>query len=126
MEEEGVLRRSKGEILQRWIRFFGTLLSATSPTLNPVAIEEVKNNNDWQHRSLGIRYQLGQTNAGGDRKNSPRDAQLEAPGHDSLPVKPLKIDGLVEKSFPHVLVAFSPAYGTERGGALMILRAIVM
>ena len=38
--DNGVLLRDKEEILQRWARFFSTLLNTKSPKLNPVIIEE--------------------------------------------------------------------------------------
>ena len=41
-DENGVLLRDKGEILQRWARFFSTLLNTRSPKLNPAIIEEVQ------------------------------------------------------------------------------------
>ena len=41
-DENGVLLKDKGEILQRWARFFSILLNIKSPTLNPVIIEEVR------------------------------------------------------------------------------------
>ena len=40
-DENGVLLKGKGEILQRWARFFSTVLNTKSPTLNLVIIEEV-------------------------------------------------------------------------------------
>ena len=41
-DENGVLLRGKAEILQRWARFFSTLLNTKSPKLNPAIIEEVQ------------------------------------------------------------------------------------
>ena len=41
-DENGVLLRDKGEILQRWARFFSTLLNTKSLKLNPAIIEEVQ------------------------------------------------------------------------------------
>ena len=41
-DENGVLLRDKGEILQRLARFFSTLLNTNSPKLNPAIIEEVQ------------------------------------------------------------------------------------
>ena len=40
-DENGVLLTDKAEILQRWARFFSTLLNTKSPKLNPAIIEEV-------------------------------------------------------------------------------------
>ena len=40
--ENGVLLRDKGEILERLARFFSTLLNTKSPKLNPAIIEEVQ------------------------------------------------------------------------------------
>ena len=41
-DEHGVLLRDKTAILQRWGRFFSTLLNTKSPKLNPAIIEEVQ------------------------------------------------------------------------------------
>ena len=41
-DDNGVLLRDKTEILQRWARFFSTLLNTKSPKLNPAIIEEVQ------------------------------------------------------------------------------------
>ena len=41
-DENGVLLREKAEILQRWARFFSTLLNTKPPKLNPAIIEEVQ------------------------------------------------------------------------------------
>ena len=41
-DENGVLLRDKAEVLQRWARFFSTLLNTKSPKLNPAIIEEVQ------------------------------------------------------------------------------------
>ena len=41
-DEHGVLLRDKAAILQRWGRFFSTLLNTKSPKLNPAIIEEVQ------------------------------------------------------------------------------------
>ena len=41
-DENGVLLRDKAEILQRWARFFGTLLNTKSSKLSPAIIEEVQ------------------------------------------------------------------------------------
>ena len=41
-DENGVLLRDKAEILQRWARFFDTLLNTKSPKLNPDIIEEMQ------------------------------------------------------------------------------------
>ena len=41
-DENGFLLKDKGEILQRWARFFSTLLNTKSPKLNPAMIEEVQ------------------------------------------------------------------------------------
>ena len=41
-DENGLLLRDKAEILQRWARYFTTLLNTKSPKLNPAIIEEVQ------------------------------------------------------------------------------------
>ena len=40
-DKNGVLLRNRDDILQRWARFFSTLLNTKSPTLNPDIIERV-------------------------------------------------------------------------------------
>ena len=40
--ENDFLLRDKGGILQRWARFFSTLLNTKSPKLGPAIIEEVQ------------------------------------------------------------------------------------
>ena len=41
-DENGVLLKDKGEILQRWAKFFSTLLNTKSPTLNPAITQEAQ------------------------------------------------------------------------------------
>ena len=55
-DENGVLLKDQGEILQPWARFFSTLLNTKSPTLNPVIMRRYSN--DRQHQPPEIRYRL--------------------------------------------------------------------
>ncbi|CAB1118616.1 unnamed protein product [Ectocarpus sp. CCAP 1310/34] len=106
-DENGVMLRSKGGVLRRWARFFGTLLNAESPTLNPSIIEEVKQrpkvptNDGSQHVGSAPTLEETQRAARG-MKN------WKAPGHDSLPLEILNIDDvddpIVIEDFHAILV----------------------
>ena len=74
-DENGVLLRDNAEILQRWARFFSTLLNTKSPKLDPAIIEEVQQR-PAAPRRFGTAW-IG-SNAGGDKTSNPGDAQLES------------------------------------------------
>ena len=75
--KNGVLLRDKAEILQRWARFFSTLLNSKSPKLNPAIIEEVQQRpGSTNRRRFGTAW-IG-SNAGGDKTSNQGDAQLES------------------------------------------------
>ncbi|CAB1118778.1 unnamed protein product [Ectocarpus sp. CCAP 1310/34] len=81
-DENGVLLRNRDDILQRWARFFSTLLNFKSPALNPDIIERVT-----QRPATVTLNELEEVaRATKDLKN------WKAPGHDSLPAELLKID----------------------------------
>ena len=101
-DKNDVLLRSKAEILQRWARFFGTLLNTKSPKLNPAIIEEVKQRpaapTTRDSVPLGSAPTLEET-----RRAIRGMHKWKAPGPDSLVAELLKIDELAE---PIVLERF--------------------
>ena len=101
-DENGVLLKDKGEILQRWARFFNILLNTKSPTLNPVIIEEVRQRpaalTTGDSVRLGSAPRLKET-----RREILGMPNWKAPGPDSLLVELLKID---EPAKPIVLERF--------------------
>ena len=101
-DENGVLMRDKAEILQRWARFFGTLLNTKSPKLNPAIIEEVQQQpaapTTRDSVPLGSAPTLEET-----RRAIRWMHNWKAPGPDSLVAELLKID---EPAEPIVLERF--------------------
>ena len=101
-DENGVLLRDKGEILQRWARFFSTLLNTKSPKLNPTIIEEVQ-----QRPAAPITGDLVPLGSAPTLEETRRAIRgmysWKAPGPDSLMVELLKID---EPAEPIVLERF--------------------
>ena len=90
-DENGVLLREKAEILQRWARFFGTLLNTKSPKLNPAIIEEVQQ----RPAAPTIRdsVPLGSAPTLEETRRAIRGMHnWKAPGPDSLVAELLKID----------------------------------
>ena len=95
--------RDKADILQRWARFFSTLLNTKSPKLNPAIIEEVQQRpaapTTGDSVPLGSAPTLEET-----RRRAIRGRHnWKAPGPDSLVVRLLKID---EPAEPIVLERF--------------------
>ncbi|CAB1108915.1 unnamed protein product [Ectocarpus sp. CCAP 1310/34] len=87
-DENGVLLRNRDDILQRWARFFSTVLNTKSPTLNPDIIERLT------HRPATRDTQrLGDV---AELKEVARATKCfknwKESGHDSLPAELLKID----------------------------------
>ena len=105
-DENGVLLKDKGEILQRWARFFSTLLNTKSPMLNPAIIEEVQQRpaapTTGDSVPLGLAPTLEET-----RRAVREMHNWKASGPDSLVVE-LKIDEpaepIVFKRFHAILV----------------------
>ena len=101
-DENGVLLREKAEILQRWARFFGTLLNTKSPKLNPAIIEEVQQRpaapTTRDSVPLGSAPTLEET-----RRAIRGMHNWMTPGPDSLVAELLKID---EPAEPIVLERF--------------------
>ncbi|CAB1097418.1 unnamed protein product [Ectocarpus sp. CCAP 1310/34] len=86
------LKRSVGlsgdDILQRWARFFSTLLNTKSPTLNPDIIERVT-----QRPATRDTQRLGDVPELEEVARATKGLKnWKAPGHDSLPAELLKID----------------------------------
>ncbi|CAB1101396.1 unnamed protein product [Ectocarpus sp. CCAP 1310/34] len=93
-DENGVLLWSKNDILQRWARFFGTLLNTKSPTLNPDIIEQV-----MQRPATCAIRRLGAVPDPEEVERATKGLQnWKAPGNDSLPAELLKIDDDDEES----------------------------
>ena len=94
--------RDKAEILQRWARFFGTLLNTKSPKLNPTIIEEAQQRPaapTTRHSvPLGSAPTLEET-----RREIRGMHNWKAPSPDSLVAELLKID---EPAEPIVLERF--------------------
>ncbi|CAB1103279.1 unnamed protein product [Ectocarpus sp. CCAP 1310/34] len=87
-DENGVLLRNRDDILQRWARFFSTLLNTKSPTLNPDIIERVT-----QRPATRDTQRLGDVPELEEVARATKDLKnWKAPGHDSLPAELLKID----------------------------------
>ena len=106
-DENGVLLKDKGEILQRWTRFFITLLNTKSPTLNPAIIEEVQQRP--AARTTGESAPLGSAPTLEVTRRAVRGMHnWKAPGPDSLLVELLKIDepaeSIVLERFQVILV----------------------
>ena len=90
-DENGVLLRDKGEILQRWARFFSTLINTKSPTLDPAIIEEVQQRPAAP--TTGDSVPLGSAPTLEEARRAVREMHnWRAPGPDSLLVEILKID----------------------------------
>ncbi|CAB1096812.1 unnamed protein product [Ectocarpus sp. CCAP 1310/34] len=76
------------DILQRWARFFSTLLNTKSPTLNPDIIERVT-----QRPATRDTQRLGDVPEPEEVARATKGLKnWKAPGHDSLPAELLKID----------------------------------
>ncbi|CAB1118861.1 unnamed protein product [Ectocarpus sp. CCAP 1310/34] len=87
-DENGVLLRNRDDILQRWARFFSTLLNTKSPTLNPDIIERVT-----QRPATRDTQRLGDVPELEEVARATKGLKnWKAPGHDSLPAELLKID----------------------------------
>ena len=102
-DENGVLLRDKGEILQSWARFFSTLLNTKSLKLNPAITEEVQQRpavpTTGDSVPLGSAPTLEKT-----RQEIRGMRNWKAPDPDSLVVELLKID---EPAEPIVLERFN-------------------
>ena len=101
-DENGVLLRDKAEALQRWARFFSTLLNTKSTKLNPAIIEEVQQRpaapTTVDSVPLGSAPTLEET-----RRAIRGMHNWKAPGPDSLVAELLKTD---EPAEPIVLERF--------------------
>ncbi|CAB1102622.1 unnamed protein product [Ectocarpus sp. CCAP 1310/34] len=87
-DENGVLLRNRDDILQRWARFFSTLLNTKSPTLKPGIIERVP-----QRPATSDTQRLGDVPEIEEVARATKGLKnWKAPGHDSLPAELLKID----------------------------------
>ncbi|CAB1098711.1 unnamed protein product [Ectocarpus sp. CCAP 1310/34] len=91
-DESGVLLRNRDGILQRWARFFSTLLNIKSPNLNPDIITRVT-----QRPATRGTQRLGEWLVEvPDLEDVARATKglknWKAPDHDSLPAELLKID----------------------------------
>ena len=101
-DENGVLLRDKGEILQRWARFFSTLLNTKSPKLNPAFVEEMQQRPAAP--TTGDSVPLGSAPTLEETRRAIRGMHnWKAPGPNSLVVELLKID---EPAEPIVLQRF--------------------
>ena len=101
-DEKGVLLKEKGEILQRWAKFFSTLLNTKSPKLNPAIIDEVQRRPAVT--TTGDSVLLGSASTLEETRRAVRGMHnWKAPGPDSLVVELLKID---EPAEPIVLERF--------------------
>ena len=101
-DENGVLLRDKAEILQRWARFFGTLLNTKSPKLNPAIIEEVQQRPEAPTTRDSV--PLGSAPTLEETRRAIRGMHnWKAPGPDFLVAELLKID---EPAEPIVLERF--------------------
>ena len=101
-DEHGVLLRDKAAILQRWGRFFSTLLNTKSPKLNPAIIEEVQQRPPAP--TTGDSVPLGSAPTLEETRRAIRGMHnWKAPGPDSLVAELLKID---EPAEPIVLERF--------------------
>ncbi|CAB1102654.1 unnamed protein product [Ectocarpus sp. CCAP 1310/34] len=99
-DENGVLLRRTNDILQRWARFFGTLLNTNSPTLSPDIIEQVT-----QRPATRATRRLGAVPDLEEVERATKGLQnWKAPGNDSLPAELLKIDVDDEK---HIVLGIS-------------------
>ncbi|CAB1102544.1 unnamed protein product [Ectocarpus sp. CCAP 1310/34] len=83
----GVLLQKKNGILQRWTRFFGTLLSTKSPTLNPDIIEQVV-----QRPATRATRRLGAVRDVEVERVTKGLQKCKEPDNDSLPAELLNID----------------------------------
>ncbi|CAB1107939.1 unnamed protein product [Ectocarpus sp. CCAP 1310/34] len=87
-DENGVLLRNRDDILQRWARFFSTLLNTKSPTLNPDIIERMT-----QRPATRDTQRLGDVPELEEVARATKGLKnWKAPGNDSLPAEMLKID----------------------------------
>ena len=101
-DDNGVLLRDKGEILQRWARLFSTLLKTKSPKLNPAIIEEVQQRPAAP--TTGDSVPLGSAPTLEEIRREIRGMHnWKAPGPDSLVIELLKID---EPAEPIILERF--------------------
>ena len=101
-DENGVLLRDKAEILQRWARFFSTLLNTKSPKLHPPIIEEVQQRPAAP--TTGDSVPLGSAPTLEETRRAIRGMHSwKAPGPDSLVAELLKI---YEPAEPIVLERF--------------------
>ena len=100
-DENGNLWRDKGDILQRWERFFGNLLNTKSHALQPPIVKKVQQ----RRKALppppppGARSQIGKTIPLGAEPTYAETLQAvlamanwKVPGAGSLPVERLKLD----------------------------------
>ena len=112
-DENGVLPRDKAEILQRWARFFSTLLNTKSPKLNPVIIEEVQQRPAAP--TTGDLVPLASAPTLEETRRVIRGMHnWKAPGPDSLVAELLKIDNPPSPSFWNVSIPFLSKCGLER------------
>ena len=101
-DENGVLLTDKAEILQRWARFFSTLLKTKSPKLNPAIIEEVQQRPAAPTTGDSVPLRSAPTLE--ETRRAIRGMHnWKAPGPDSLVAELLKID---EPAEPIVLERF--------------------
>ena len=110
-DESGNLLRDKGDILRRWERFFGNLLKAKSPTLQPSIVEKVQQRRKAPRPPPGARSQIeepvsleAEPTYAETQKAVRATANWKAPSADSLPVELLKLDDPTRK--PVVLKHF--------------------
>ncbi|CAB1101997.1 unnamed protein product [Ectocarpus sp. CCAP 1310/34] len=86
-DENGLLLRNRDDIVQRWVRFFSTLLNTKSPALNPHIIERVT-----QRPATRDTQRLGDVPELEEVARATKGLKIwKAPGHDSLPAELLKI-----------------------------------
>ena len=114
--ENGNLLRDKGDILRRWERFFGNLLNAESPVLQPSIVEKVQRRRKapppppWSAVANRGAKSLEEESTYAETLQTVRAmANWKAPGADSLPVELLKLDDptrepVVLKHFHAILV----------------------
>ena len=101
-DENRLFLRDKAEILQRWARFYSTLLNTKSPKLNPAIIEDVQQRPAAP--TSGDSVPLGSAPTLEETRRAIRGMHTwKAPGPDSLVAELLKID---EPAEPIVLERF--------------------
>ena len=88
LDESGVLLRKKADILQRWARFFSTLLNTKYPKLNPAIVQKVTQRPaSANSQRLGSAPTMDET-----RKAVCTLHNWKAPGGDDIMAELLKID----------------------------------